>query len=67
MGANIEFTPNPDFPDEFAKMIKKAARAQAKEHLEQIHGKGTPIRISTDELEAKAKRIATHMQDEFRK
>ena len=62
-----EFIPNPDFQDEFAKMIKSAALAQAKEHLAQIHEEGESIQLSTDELEAKAKRIAAHMQDEFRK
>jgi len=67
MGATIEFTPNPDFPDEFAEMIKKAALEKAKEHLTQIHGEDVPIHISTDELEVQAKRIATNMQDEFRK
>jgi hypothetical protein len=67
MEANIEFIPNPDFPDEFANMIKKAALAQAKEYLEQIHGGETPIQISADELEAKAKQIAINMQEEFQK
>ena len=67
MTASFEFKPNPDFPDEFAEMIKKAALAKAKEHTDQIYGSNTQVNVSTDELEADAKRIATDMQDKFRK
>ena len=62
-----EFIPNPNFKDEFAEMIKSVALAKAKDHLAQIHGDTTSIQFSTGELEAEAKRIATHMQNELRK
>jgi hypothetical protein len=67
MTTSFEFKPNPDFPDEFAEMLKKAALAKAKEHTDQILGSNTPVNFSTDELEVDAKRIATEMQDKFRK
>ena len=67
MGVTIKFTPNPDFPGEFAEMIKKAALAEAKEHTDRIYGSDTPVNFSTDELEGGAKRIANKMQDEFEK
>jgi hypothetical protein len=67
MGANIEFTPNPDFPEEFAQMIKKAALEKVEEQLEQFEGGASQIHISTDKLEEEAKRIATDMQDKFHK